>query len=185
MIAALANGIFITAGISTAQESTIYLNHMNMSVSLGPSMSDEPFQNVSTVNSLANMIDLPSPEMRDTHSQSSHIWINANSSPTTNGDLEIIFDFRQEYRLKAMHFWNYYTEAYDVDRIDLIFYDGEFEQIEEMAGIVPATGNGNPIAAEYIKIGINGVRYVNARLSGDNQEIDFNNIGFTVQRSQF
>ena len=88
-----------------------------MTVALGASMGLEPFSNRSTIDSLSNVINAQSANATDDHSQSSHVWVS-------NGPLELDFDFGVQRQLTTFHFWNYEGEAFDVDEIDLTYFDG-------------------------------------------------------------
>lgn len=166
----------ITVAAMPAQ--AVYLNESNMTVQLGASMSAEPFANRTTAESLANMIDLPDASATEHHTQPSHVWVSG-------GTLETDFDLLVDYDLTTLHFWNYFTEGYDVDNIDLRFYNASNTLIASQLGIAPATSAGNPIAAEDIPLTADAknVRYINAVFSGTNGQVDFNNIGFTGELS--
>lgn len=149
-----------------------YLNIDNISVSLGPTMSAEPFRNVSTINSLRNVIDAPSPEAEETHNQQSHVWF-------TGPELVLEFDLGQEYELTELHFWNYHTEQYDVDKVKFLFYDSGDELVGWL-DFTPDLGVGTVQRAQDYTLNFpNRIQYVVATLSGTNSEVDFNNIGFT------
>lgn len=149
-----------------------YLNTDNITVSLGPSMSAEPFENVSTANSLANVIDASSPEAEETHSQTSHVWFFGE-------ELVLEFDFGQEYDLTELHFWNYHTETFDVDLIEFSFLDADATVVDTLE-FTPELGVGVVQRAEDFALALPGaVQHVVATLSGTNGHVDFNNIGFT------
>lgn len=152
-----------------------YLNYLNMTVSIGSGTTPDPFANVSTEQSLANIIDAQSAVVSEDHNQSAHVWVR--SQP-----LHLIFDLLTNYDLQTLHFWNYYTEQYDVDVIDLTFLDAGNNVVGTMHNIALATGT-NPTTAENITISATNVHYVSAVLTGSNGEIDFNNMGFTGTRS--
>lgn len=161
-----------------------YLNSSNMDVMLGQSMSQDPFtslpgREIPTSQSLANIINAPSAEATEYHTQFTHVWINTQ-------DLRIKFDLRQEYRLDTLHFWNYHTEEYDVDEIRLTFRDAENNLLGRQT-YRPDIGVGLNQEAQDIALNvdfdINNVQYVIAVLSGQNGEVDFNNMGFTGEAS--
>lgn len=149
-----------------------YLNIDNITVALGASMAAEPFVNVSTANSLINIIDAASADTLEDHDQQSHVWIN--SQP-----LEIDFDFGREYELTELHFWNYHTEQYDVDNIEFVFRNS----VNDIVGTLsfqPDLGVGETQVAQDYTLEFPGrVQYVNAILTGENSQVDFNNMGFT------
>ncbi len=156
--------------------SAIYLNDQNILVALGSSMSAEPFQNQTTAVSLANVIDAPNAAASENHvSPTTHVWVSG-------GSLELDFDFGVEYDLTILHFWNYHSEAFDVDDIDFVFRDSSSNIVGSVLNLNPQVGGGgsNPIFAEdfALQFPLN-VRFVNVVLSGSNGEVDFNNIGFT------
>ncbi|QDV45140.1 hypothetical protein Enr13x_50140 [Stieleria neptunia] len=160
----------------------VFLNNSNASVALGASMDAEPFANRSTADSLASMMDLPTADATEFHNQSTHVWVSG-------GMLEVDFDLGVEYDLTSFHLWNYVTETYDVDRVDLRFLNASATQVGDFSVINPAFGNTQgseafPIVGETIAIGDpKNVRFVNAVFSGTNNQVDFNNVGFTGQLS--
>lgn len=96
----------------------------------------------------------------------------------------MIFDFEVEYSLREVYFWNYFAEQFDVDEIDLSFYD--------LAGTLTGTAilqprlgqnangvNGNDIVAETIPLAaVYTASRVVALLTGTNGQIDFQNFVF-------
>ena len=165
-------------GSAGARAEMIYLNQENITVSLGASMDADPFENRPTADSLASIIDAPNAEASEDHTQSTHVWVSG-------GPLELDFDFGQEYDLATLHFWNYFAEGFDVDNIDFTFFDASAMQVGELA-VAPALGGdgGNPIFAEDIVLDAPlNTRFVNAVLTGSNDEVDFNNLGFTGELS--
>lgn len=166
------------AVMTPAAANEVYLNDQNMTVSLGASMSAEPFANRSTADSLASIIDAPSAAAGEFHTQSTHVWVSG-------GVLELDFDLLTEYDLTTLHFWNYHSEGWDVDNVDFSFYDAARNPVGTLAGVEPALGNatgsdGTLIFAEDFALSFpSKVRYVNAVLSGSNGQVDFNNLGFT------
>ncbi len=161
---------------SAVTAAPVYLNQDNISVALGASMAPEPFVNTTTAQALSNIIDAASASATETHTQTSHVWIN--SQP-----LELDFDFGIEYDLTALHLWNYHTETYDVDAIDFKFYDAANNLVGNLVAN-PDLGVGVVQSAQTYNLSFPArVRYVNAILSGSNGEVDFNNIGFTGEVS--
>ncbi|MCW5625970.1 MAG: hypothetical protein KIT73_14760, partial [Burkholderiales bacterium] len=110
--AILAAGLLGAAG---AQADTVYLNYSNTAIGLGPSMgTGNPFANRGALESLASVIDAETATTFEQHNQTTHVWVSG-------GTLELVFDFEIEYDLTTFHFWNYHSEGYDVDNIDLTF----------------------------------------------------------------
>ncbi len=168
-----------TAFICVPSANAVYLNDSNISVSLGASMAAEPFANRTTAASLASVIDAPTATSSEDHLQSTHVWVSG-------GTLELDFDFGIEYDVTTVHFWNYFAEGFDVDEIDFQFFDGNNNLVGSLLDVMPALGGagGNPIFSEDIPVAFpSNVRFVNAVLSGSNNQVDFNNIGFTAQVS--
>lgn len=158
-----------------AAASTYLNDDAGVTAQLGASMGTNVFQNVSDSQSLANMIDLDSPGQSDLHSQSSHVYYVDSATP-----LEVDFDLGAEYDLVTLHFWNYWLETYSTDLIDFILGDGQGQQVAAPS-FVPDEGvnTGESIAPAHSPFAYGGVRYVNARFSGTNGNVDFNNIGWT------
>jgi hypothetical protein len=160
----------------------MFLNNPTITVALGLSMSPEPFANRTTAASLASIIDAPTATSSELHSQSTHVWVSG-------GNLEIEFDLRAPYNLSTFHFWNYHEEFYDVDDIDLRFFDASRTLIGTISNLSPALGNATgldstPIFAENFNLAFpSSVRYINTTLAGTNSQIDFNNIGFSGELS--
>ena len=167
-------------GEAQAQSSDeVYLNFSNMSVMLGELHNGdrEPFANRSTLESLISLTDAPSADFEEFHQQTSHVWVSG-------GMLEIVFDLDVDYDLDQFHFWNYHSESFDVDDIDLVFYDSEMNSIGTLEDISPALGNDtgsdfDATTAEDFDLDFAGVRFVRVTLAGSNSQVDFNNIGFT------
>ena len=138
-------------------------------------------RNLSTEQSLLNVNNCLDPDEGETHTQTSHVWW----SPSP---LELVFDFGQEttYTITGFQFWNYFGEQYDVDQIDMLFFDKKGVQLaSSQQTIFPSTGqnaagvNGNDIIAERIVlVPINGVASISATLIGTNGQIDFQNMLF-------
>ena len=126
-----------------------------------------------------SLIDLPFVDRSEQHNQSTHVWVSGDT-------LELIFDFGVEYNLTEFHFWNYFAENFDVDDIDLVFYDSDMNAVGTLLDISPELGDFPDIVAEDFPLQIqNGVRFVRVTLSGSNTQVDFNNIGFTGVLSEF
>lgn len=163
-----------------AHAAPIYLNDQNISVALGSGMAAEPFANQTTAISLANVINAPSAVAGEDHiSPTTHVWVSG-------GTLELVFDFGVAYDLTTLHFWNYFAEGFDVDNIDFTFFDESMTLVGRLLGVEPALGGagGNPIFAEDYALAFpSDIRFVNALLSGSNDQVDFNNMGFTGQVS--
>jgi hypothetical protein len=179
VVAAIA-GIYVCSAAQAQTGSQIYLNGSNISVALSDfhDGDPEPFANRSTADSLIGLIDAPSADAGELHGQSTHIWVSG-------GQLEVVFDFGVEYDLTELHFWNYHSESYDVDDVDLLFFDSEMNSVGTLLDISPALGNSSgsnfdPIFAEDTPLQVqSGVRFVRATFAGTNSQVDFNNIGFT------
>ena len=170
----------LVGSFSSAVNSAIYLNDQNISVSLGSTMAAEHFENRSTADSIASIIDAPLAEESENHNQSTHVWVSG-------GSLELDFDLGIEYDLKELHFWNYFGEGFDVDNIDFKFFDSSNSLVGSLLNVAPELGGGgsNPIfAQDYALTFPSKVQFVNAILTGSNNQVDFNNIGFTAEVSQ-
>lgn len=161
----------------TGNASSTYLNDQNITVALGASMPADPFTNRTTPDSLASIIDAPSAADSEDHLQSTHVWVSRD-------DLELDFDFGQDYRITQFHFWNYLSEFYDVDEIDVVFRNSAGQQVGSLVDLEPELGgtNGaNPIFAEDFPVSLSGpARFANVMIRGENGQIDFQNIGFTA-----
>ena len=171
--------IFFCNEAQAQSSDEVYLNFSNMSAMLGELHNGdrEPFANRSTLESLISLTDAPSADFEEFHQQTSHVWVSG-------GMLEIVFDLDVDYDLDQFHFWNYHSESFDVDDIDLVFYDSEMNSIGTLEDISPALGNdtgsdSNPTTAEDFDLDFAGVRFVRVTLAGSNSQVDFNNIGFT------
>ena len=175
--------IALTAGLFSNLAHAVYLNFTNISVALGASMSAEPFANRTTAQSLANVIDTPSADAWEFHTQITHVWVSG-------GALELDFNFGTEYDVSTFHFWNYHSEGFDVDNIDLTFFDSAMATVGTLTGISPALGGSSPsdstqIFAEDFALSFpSNVQFVNAVLTGSNGQVDFNNMGFTAELSE-
>lgn len=170
-----------------AYGASVYLNQDNITVALGASHAAQvaanptfgPFWDVSIANALRNVIDAPSATSPEDHfagGGGTHVWVNG-------GHLELDFDFGAEYDLTMLHFWNYFTEFYDVDDIAFTFFDSGRNVVGTL-NASPRLGNdngGGPIIPEHYELNFpTNVQFVNAWLTGSNGQVDFNNIGFTA-----
>jgi hypothetical protein len=162
--------------VSTGAEAA-YLNQSNISVIQGAgttaTSSENTFAGGATIQ---KVIDAPSADALEFHDQQTHIWFSG-------GGLELLFDFQEQYDLTTLHFWNYTAENYDVDNIDFTFFDGSNTQVGNLS-ILPALGTSPGISAQDILLPAPlNVRYVTAFLTGTNNQVDFQNIGFTASLS--
>ncbi len=151
------NGVF-----DACDTGAVYLKAPDISVALVPAT-------VLHQGEIANIIDAPSPTAADPHSDATHVWVK--------GAAELLFDLKADYQLETIHFWNYNTEGFDVDSIAFEFLNAEQETISEIT-VTPQTGFEN-ILAEDFPIEVSGVRYVRAILTATNNEVEFQNIGFS------
>jgi predicted nucleic-acid-binding Zn-ribbon protein len=94
--------------------------------------------------SLDNVIDAETASSVETHTQSTHVW-------HTGEQLELLFDLQQEYSITTVHFWNYFTEFYDVDTVELTFVDSSNAQTASIT-INPEMGTPNPVESEDIDL---------------------------------
>tara|TARA_R110000787_G_scaffold207467_1_gene317498 strand:+ start:659 stop:1294 length:636 start_codon:yes stop_codon:yes gene_type:complete len=157
--------------------SPIYLNTDNISVQVGAgttaTTSNNTFNSGATID---KVIDAPTAASSEIHSQSTHIWFSG-------GGLELLFDFGQQYDLTTLHFWNYNGESFDVDNIDFTFFDDGNNQVG-MLSILPDLGTTPNIFAQDIPlVAPLNVQFVTAFLTGSNDQVDFQNIGFTATLS--
>lgn len=159
----------------------VYLNNTNITVAVGSGTSPGTFNN--TFNGGATIekaIDAPSATTLEFHDQATHIWFTA-AAP--GGGLELLFDFGTEYDINALHFWNYTSESFDVDNIQFTFLNAANVLVGSLS-VAPSLGSSPGIAAEDIALAAPlNVRYVTTFLSGTNQQVDFQNIGFTAEVS--
>lgn len=170
----------IFAIVAAPCHAQIYLNDdAGVTVEVGPNSSGA-FVNVSVAQSLANIINLDADTDAEVHTQSSHIWWNP-------GPLELLFDLGEEYRLSALHLWNYTGETYDVDTIDIDLRDASGTlvgnvNLEPALGTSGTGGNGvTGILAQDIALSLQlRVRYLTVTVAGSNGQVDFNNMGFTA-----
>lgn len=157
---------------------TVYLNIDNITVEVGAGTSPGSFNNTfANGATILKVIDAPSADAEEFHDQATHIWFTA-SAP--GGGLELRFDFFERYDIQTLHFWNYTSESYDVDNVDFSFYDAGGSFVGSLS-VQPALGSSPGIRAQDIELPAPlGVRYVTAFLTGSNQQVDFQNIGFTA-----
>ncbi len=159
----------------------VYLNNTNISVAVGSGTSPGSFNNTfSGGNTIEKVIDAPSATATEFHNQNTHIWFTADN---IGGGLELLFDFGQEYDINTLHFWNYTSESYDVDNINFTFFNSSNTQVGTL-GVQPALGSSPGILAQDIVLAAPlNVQFVTAFLTGDNRQVDFQNLGFTAEVS--
>jgi hypothetical protein len=155
----------------------LYLNLDNISVEVGPGTSPGTFNNTfSSGQTIDKVIDAPSADAEELHSQTTHIWFTADE---IGGGLELLFDFGQGYDITTLHFWNYNGETYDVDHIDFTFFSPGNALVGSLS-VEPDLGSSPAIVAQDIPLAAPlNVRHVTAFLSGSNGQVDFQNLGFT------
>jgi hypothetical protein len=183
MITRIIGVLAVLAMAEPAGAVPVYLNDSLITVELGPlhAADPEPFQNRTTAASLASIIDAPTATSTEFHTQGTHVWVSG-------GQLEVVFDFGVEYDLSTLHFWNYHSEGFDVDTIAFRFLDDQQNLVGTLSES-PRLGNtdgsdGTPITPEDYALDFpTNVRFVTALLSGSNDQVDFNNIGFTAELS--
>ncbi len=170
------------AGTPGASAAPVYLNIDNISVAVGAGTSEGTFNNTfANGASISKVIDAPSAIAQEFHDQATHIWFTADD---IGGGLELKFDFNIEYNINTLHFWNYTGEDYDVDVVRFTFFNAANVQVGTTLSIAPALGSSPGIAAQDILLAAPlNVRYVTAFLTGDNRQVDFQNIGFTAEVS--
>lgn len=157
---------------------TVYLNRDNISVAVGAGTSPGTFNNTFVYGgTIEKVIDAPSADAAEFHSQETHIWFTANDA---GGGLELLFDFQISYDITTLHFWNYNEESYDVDNVEFTFFDAANQELGSLS-VAPALGGSPAIYAEDILLPAPlNVRYVSAFLTGSNRQVDFQNMGFTA-----
>lgn len=167
------------SGLTSA--ASTYLNIQNISVNVGPGTSEGSFNNTfSGGNTIDKVIDAPSADAEEFHNQTTHIWFTAAE---VGGDLELDFDFGQAFDITTLHFWNFTSEGFDVDNIDFTFFNSANDQVGALS-IGPDLGSSPGIRAQDIPLDAAlNVEFVTAFLSGDNRQVDFQNIGFTAEPS--
>lgn len=180
-LAALVSTLFALTAAPGVNAAPVYLNIDNISVSVGPGTSPGSFNNTfAGGNTIDKVIDAPSASATEFHNQSTHIWFTA-AQP--GGGLELNFDFKLEYDLRTLHFWNYTGESFDVDEITFSFFNSTNNEVG-MLSVQPALGSSPGILAQDIPLHAPlNVRFVTAFLTGDNRQVDFQNIGFTAEVS--
>jgi PEP-CTERM motif len=168
-------------GASCAMAVPTYLNNTNITVEVGAGTSPGSFNNTfSGGATIEKVIDAPSADAEEIHTQATHIWFTADA---VGGGLELKFDFGIEYDLNTLHFWNYTGEDYDVDNIEFTFYNGSNVEVGSLS-VSPDLGSSPGIRAQDISLAAPlNVKYVTAFLTGSNREVDFQNIGFTAEVS--
>lgn len=170
----------LVAASSSAVAST-YLNQSNISVTVGEGTSPGSFNNTfAGTSTITKVIDAPTAIAEEFHNQTTHIWHTASEA---GGGLELKFDFGLEYDLSVLHFWNYTGESFDVDNVDFTFYNANNVQ-NGVLSVAPDLGSSPGIRAQDLVLAAPlNVRYVTAFLTGSNQQVDFQNIGFTANVS--
>lgn len=174
----LAVAFAIVAGsLSGANASTVYLNISNITVAVGPKSTFTTSNNTFNAGqTIAKAIDAPSADAEEFHNQTTHLWFSG-------GALELIFDFGINYDIGVLHFWNYTSEAFDVDDIDFEFFDELGGSVGSLS-VQPALGSSPGIKAQDIPLAAPlNVRSVSALLTGTNGQVDFQNVGFTANVS--
>lgn len=176
-------GLMAAAALSCASAATsaVYLNKDLITVQVGAGTSPGSFNNTfSAGQTIEKVIDAPSADASEIHSQTTHIWYTADQ---VGGGLELLFDFQQEYDISTLHFWNYDSEGYDVDDIAFTFFNAQNVAVGSLS-ITPDLGDSPAIFAQDIVLAAPlNVRYVTAFLTGSNRQVDFQNIGFTAEVS--
>ena len=169
--------VFAMTGVTSAVAVPIYLNNTNSTVAVGPNTSVGSFNNTfSGGNTIEKAMDAPSATATEFHNQSTHIWFTAAN---IGGGLELLIDFGQEYDINTLHFWNYTGESFDVDNINFTFFNNANAQVGALS-LMPALGSSPGILAEDLVLPAPlNVQFVTAFLTGDNGQVDFQNLGFT------
>ncbi|QDT00838.1 hypothetical protein [Adhaeretor mobilis] len=159
-----------------------YLNQSNITVAVGPGTSPGSFNNTfANGQTIEKVIDAPTATAEETHNQATHIWFTADN---VGGGLELVFDFGIAYDVGTLHFWNYTDDFYDVDNIDFTFFGLLGQQVGTLS-VQPDLGSPGGIAAQDIALAAPlNIKSVTAFLTGDNRQVDFQNIGFTAEVSQ-
>lgn len=131
---------FQNLGFTVVSDGTpLFLNQANLTVTEGPA-SEGDWNNTT---SLQNVVDAPSAEATEVHTQETHVWFTGSS-------LELVFDFQQEYRVEAIHFWNFDDESWDADRVNVVFSDAEGQAAGEIT-FNPVLGT-DPSSAETVAV---------------------------------
>ena len=173
--------LVVSVGSGSAFAAPIYLNNTNIAVAVGPGTSPGTFNNTfDNGQTIEKVIDAPSATAEEFHNQTTHIWYTADQ---VGGGLELLFDFGLEYDITTLHFWNYTSEDYDVDNVSFTFFNAANTLVGAL-NVQPALGSSPGIAAQDIPLGAPlNVQFVTAFITGSNREVDFQNIGFTAERS--
>jgi len=167
--------------LSSASAQDVYLNSENITVEVGPGTSGDNFHNTfSGSSTIEKVIDAPSADAEEFHSQTTHIW---HTAAEDGGGLELLFDFGREYDVHTLHFWNYTGESYDVDNIEFTMFNKDSIEVGSLS-VMPDLGSSGGIEAQDLPLAAPlNVQFVTALLSGSNREVDFQNIGFTAVES--
>ena len=183
--AVIAAGAAATMG-GAADATPVYLNEDNISVSVGAGTSPGTFNNTATGYAsldaaIQKVINAPSADATEDHTQASHIWYTANE---LGGGLELIFDFGISYDITTLHFWNYAFDNYSVDEVQFTFFNSLGQQVgQTTVNPLPSGDELNISAQDYSLLSPLNTRSVAAFLTGTNGEVDFQNIGFTAEVS--
>lgn len=168
-----------------AYASTVYLNKDNISVSVDANTSPGTFNNTVTGggfgtlgNAIQKVIDAPSATATEDHNQATHIWYTADQ---VGGGLELVFDFGVSYDITQLHFWNYAFDNFSVDKVSFSFFNSINQLIGQQTIMPTPSGSESNISAQdYALVSPLNTRKVVAFLTGDNRQVDFQNIGFTA-----
>ena len=173
--------VCVAMSSSAAWAAPIYLGQSRVTVSVGEGTSPGSFNNTFAAgNTIDKVIDAPSADAEEFHSQTTHVWFTAAE---VGGGLELLFDFDQEYDISTLHFWNYTGEGFDVDEVDFTFFDASAAEVGNLT-VMPELGTAPGITAQDIPLAAPlNVQSVNALLTGSNGQVDFQNIGFTAEVS--
>lgn len=175
----LRSSVFLVTVLATVNAIAVpvYLNNANITVAVGAgttaTMSNNTFAGGNTIE---KVIDAPSAAAEEFHNQTTHIWFSG-------GGLELLFDFGQQFDITTLHFWNFTGEGFDVDNIDFTFFDSTNTQVGALS-LSPALGSSPGIRAQDISLAAPlNVQFVTTFLTGTNNQVDFQNIGFTAELS--
>jgi PEP-CTERM motif len=160
----------------------VYLNSSNIMAAVGAATSPGRFNNSFANGATAvKAIDAATAGAYEAHDESTHLWFTA-AQP--GGGLELMFDLSNEYDIHTLHFWNHADESLDVDEIRFSFYASSGAATGSLS-VTPSLGNSLGTRAQDITLAApHNVRYVTAFLTGTNQQVDFQNIGFTAEVSR-
>lgn len=178
----------MTGAAASALAAPVYLNYTNTTVTVGANTTPGSWNNTVSASiystleeALIKVIDAPSADATEVHSQPTHIWYTTQPG----GGLELQFAFDQEYDINTLHIWNYDGgDTWDVDSIHFTFFnkDNVLQGARSIDPLPP--GNPGAIAAQdFVLAAPLNVQYVTAFLGTTNGEIDFQNIGFTAEVS--